>query len=197
MNKNQKNNYKELTFVWFEQLRTKRNFVLQEYKINLEKEKNNLIERLGVCLETNEKLPPLAARILSTLILTGKKGCSFEQLVQQLSASKSTISLHLSTLEASGRINYFTKQGDRKRYFTISKGHTVSMINDVIAKWEKQKAIHADILDFKKRFNKLHENDAEEQLDLHLHQNYLIFIEEANSALQKLKQTIINKQNNE
>lgn len=163
----------------------------------MEKERNDLIERLGVCFEVNEKLAPLAARILSTLILTGEKGCSFEQLVTQLNASKSTISTHLNFLESSGRISYFTKKGERKRYFTVSKDHTVSMINGVISKWERQKAIHVDILDFKKRYNKLHQNEQEEQLDLDVHKNFLIFIDEANSAIQKLKQTIINKQNKE
>lgn len=71
------------------------------------------------------------------------------------------------------------------------------MINNVIAKWEDQKAIHSDILDFKKRYNQSHKDEEGEKLDLHLHENYLIFIEEAKSAIQKLKQTIINKQNNE
>ena len=54
----------------------------------LNEEKQLLIERLGVHIEKKDNIPPLAARIVSTLILTGKKGCTFEELVTNLQASK-------------------------------------------------------------------------------------------------------------
>jgi len=78
--------------------------------------KESLIEKLGVHIESKDQLAPLAARILSTLILTGKKGATFESLVCELNASKSTISTHLTTLQAANRITYHTKCGDRKKY---------------------------------------------------------------------------------
>ncbi len=40
-------------------------------------------------MENNEPLAPLVARILSTLILIGKRGVTFESLVAKLSANKS------------------------------------------------------------------------------------------------------------
>lgn len=163
----------------------------------LEEERSKLIERLGVSIEKDENLAPLAARILSTLILLGNKGCSFDELVHRLNASKSTISSHLSHLETNGRISYYTKQGDRKRYFVLSKDHTINMINKVILKWENQKVIHQEVFEFKQSFNKVHEGSADDQLDPHFHEDYLVFIEEASSAFQKLKQTIINKQKTE
>lgn len=163
----------------------------------MEKERSQLIERLGVSIEKDENLAPLAARILATLILKDQQGCSFDELVQRLNASKSTISSHLTHLEDSGRISYYTKQGDRKRYFVLSKNHTINMIDKTLKKWENQKSIHQDILEFKQRFNKEQKKVSGKELDGHFHENYLIFIKEASSAFEKLKQTIINKQNNE
>ena len=69
---------------------------------------------MGVHIETREQLAPLAARIIATLVLKGKKGETFENLVCELNASKSTIFTHLTTLQASNRITYYTKSGDRK-----------------------------------------------------------------------------------
>ena len=81
--------------------------------------RERIIEKLGVHIESREQLAPLAARILSTLILTGKRGITFESLVCELGASKSTIFTHLTTLQAANRITYYTKSGDRKKYFIL------------------------------------------------------------------------------
>ena len=58
--------------------------------------KMGLVEKLGVHLEKREQLAPVGARILSYIILTGKKGATFEDMVTILCASKSTISTHLN-----------------------------------------------------------------------------------------------------
>ncbi|GAL00549.1 hypothetical protein JCM19314_2157 [Nonlabens ulvanivorans] len=80
-----------------------------------------LVEKLGVHLENREQLAPVAARILSYIILTGKKGSTFEDLVTILCASKSTISTHLNHLQDLNKIQYFTKVGDRKKVFYHKK----------------------------------------------------------------------------
>ncbi len=55
--------------------------------MDLEIKKKNLIEELGVHLE-KDNLAPLAARILATLILSGKIGVTFDELVCNLKAGK-------------------------------------------------------------------------------------------------------------
>ena len=47
-------------------------------KDNICKEKMALVEKLGVHLENREQLAPVAARILSYIILTGKKGTTLK-----------------------------------------------------------------------------------------------------------------------
>lgn len=86
---------------------------MHSYYIKMEKElivkKNQLVEKLGVNFEHSEQLAPVAARILAFIILTGKVGATFEDLVSNLCASKSTISTHLNHLQDLNKISYFTK----------------------------------------------------------------------------------------
>jgi len=85
------------------------------------KEKEELIEMFGIHFENNHNLPPLGARILATLILDGcRSGITFEDLVERLGASKSSISTNLNLLLKIGKINYYTLPGDRKKYFKPS-----------------------------------------------------------------------------
>ena len=80
-------------------------------KDNICKKKMALVEKLGVHIENKEKLAPVAARIISYIILTGKTGTTFEEMVTILCASKSTISTHLNHLQDLNKIEYFTKTG--------------------------------------------------------------------------------------
>lgn len=159
----------------------------------LEKQKKELIEQLGVQLE-NDKLAPLAARVMATLILNGKQGVTFEQLVNELNASKSTISTHLEQLQATNRIKYFTKTGERKRYFIINPDLMLNVIDEMIAKWETETKIHEKILDYKKSHNELCQQREEFKFDLEFQKDFLTFLREATTAIQKLK-TKINQRN--
>ncbi len=151
--------------------------------------KNKLVERLGVFIENEDNMAPLEARIFSTLILTGKGGITFENLVKDLNASKSTICTHLNTLQASGRVSYFTKPGDRKRYFNVTPNRLVQVMNEMLDKWNKQHDIHSDIIEYKAAVNSQNTVEAEE-FDLNFHKNYLLFLEEVSNAVEKLKKNI-------
>lgn len=84
----------------------------------IQKEREELIEMFGIYFESLFHIPPLAARILSILIIDGcKSGLTFETLVEELSASKSSISTNLNLLLKMEKITYFTIVGDRKKYF--------------------------------------------------------------------------------
>jgi DNA-binding transcriptional regulator GbsR (MarR family) len=86
--------------------------------MDIENEKNELKEMYGVHFEKLYNIPPLAARILGTLIIDGcKAGLTFEALVENLNASKSSISTNLNLLLKMDKITYFTISGDRKKYF--------------------------------------------------------------------------------
>lgn len=84
----------------------------------MHEEKQEIIEMLGVHFEQLFNIPPLAARILGTLIIDGcKSGLTFDDLVEKMQASKSSVSTNLNLLQKMDKISYFTKVGDRKKYF--------------------------------------------------------------------------------
>ena len=86
--------------------------------MDIQKEKEALIEMFGVHFEKLYNLPPLGSRILGLLILDScSVGLTFEALVEKLEASKSSVSTNLNLLLKLGKINYYTMPGDRKKYF--------------------------------------------------------------------------------
>ncbi len=161
-------------------------------KEDLEIQKRRLIEQLGVHLE-GENLAPLAARIFATLILTGKKGITFEELVNDLCAGKSSISTHLDHLQATNRVKYYTKPGDRKRYFIINPDLMLNIIDEKINRWENEKKIHIEIQQYKKRKNELCREDEDFKFDLDFQEDFLTFLEETTAAVQKFKSKILSR----
>lgn len=155
-------------------------------KEELEEQKHALIEQLGVQLE-NDNLAPVAARIFATLILSGHQGVTFDKLVCELNASKSTVSTHLEHLQATSRVKYFTKKGDRKRYFIINPGLMLNVIDEMVAKWEADKKVHEKVLEYKKKHNELNEEIDHPKFDLEFQKDFLTFLSEATTAIQKLK----------
>lgn len=85
--------------------------------------KEELIEELGVHFENLYHLPPLATRIYAILILNGSKGLTFVSLIELTEASKSSVSTSINLLMQTDKIEYFTKPGDRRRYFKKKSNH--------------------------------------------------------------------------
>ena len=159
----------------------------------LDNEREQLTEKLGVLMEKKYKFAPVAARILSTLILSGKPGLSFDELVKQLQASKSTVSTNLEQLQNIKRIEYFTIPGDRKRYFKLNANFTVEVIDEMIDAWENEKSVNQEILHYKEKRNTYNLDHDLPLFDLDFQKNLLVFLEETTSALKKLKTNFINK----
>lgn len=155
-------------------------------------EKQNLVERLGVFMEKNEHLAPVAARILSYVVLTGKHGTTFEDLVTDLCASKSTISTHLNHLTDLKRLQYFTKTGDRKKYYVINEDSIIQSIDSLTASWITQKELHQEIKIYKDKVNSEFEGDAK-KFDLNFHDNYIQFLDEVTNSVSTLRSKIIEK----
>lgn len=156
--------------------------------------KNVLIEKLGVHIEHTESLAPVASRVLATLIITGQKGTTFEELVTDICASKSTISTHLTHLQAIKRVDYFTKQGDRKKYFVPTKCGLIERMEEMLENWKNEKQLHLDIMKYKSERNEKAKNDSD-TFDLEFHNDYLSFLENAESSISKLKDKLNKKLN--
>lgn len=155
-------------------------------------EKKALVEKLGVLIENKDQLAPLAARILSYIILTGRAGTTFEDLVSKLSASKSTISLHLNHLQDLKKIVYFTKLGDRKKYFTMNQDTMIQSIDNMTESWSAQKELHIEIKNYKVKSN-LNNPDENSKFDLGFHDDYIEFLDEVTKSVLKLRTKIVEK----
>lgn len=161
----------------------------------LEAEKKRLIETLGVYFEKEKQVAPLAARILATLIMNGECGTTFDQLVSELDASKSTIFTHLSNLETQEWITHFTKPGDRKRYYVMNPGYISHRINVLISQWQKEIDLRKQIMAYKKDFNRLMPEKANNNAS---HENVLNFLIRSVEYFQKQTEEYNsnNKKNN-
>lgn len=160
---------------------------------NICKEKMRLVEKLGVHLETRESLAPVAARILAYVILTGKRGATFEEMVTVLCASKSTISTHLNHLQDLNKIEYFTKTGDRKKYFIINRDSVVQHMDNLINEWQAVRELHLEIKDYKETINNEKVVNQDERFDLNFHNDYIKFIDEATASIVELKTKLVNR----
>ncbi|MEM8521362.1 MarR family transcriptional regulator [Flavobacterium sp. PL12] len=92
-------------------------------------EQIKLIEELGLQLEDNIKLSPLASRIYSLLILSSNEGLTFEEIQTIVPASKSSISVNVNVLLQLDYISFYTKSGTRKRYFRLAKYFSLVTLN--------------------------------------------------------------------
>mgnify|MGYP002276852637 CR=1 FL=1 len=98
-----------------------------------------LIEKTGVMLET-KGWQPAVARIMALLLVDDSGELTFDDIRNSLQLSKSATSNGIQLLLNTGKIEYITKTGDRKRYFRSR----ISMFRDmIIAEHEKRKEMTA------------------------------------------------------
>lgn len=115
--------------------------------------KEELIEELGIHFEGLYHLPPLASRIYSILILNGYEGMTFEQLMEKTEASKSSVSTSINLLIQTNKVEYFTKAGDRKRYFRNRKNHLKLRLGNYKTLIDREIELFGKTSDFLKAFN--------------------------------------------
>lgn len=162
--------------------------------MDIQKEKNELIEMFGMHFERLYNLPPLASRILGTLILDATcKGITFEELVERMNASKSSVSTNVNLLYKLGKITYYTLSGDRKKYYKPSPfSQRLDNYQKII---EFEKALIERMLVYREKTMKT----PEESCDLENAKAYKEHIYQAEQLLLKTigRFKMIEKRNNE
>ncbi|MBT32766.1 MAG: hypothetical protein CMO01_24170 [Thalassobius sp.] len=89
-------------------------------EFTLSEKQKDLLEQLGVFLESRG-WQPAVGRILGLLIISESEELTFDDVRETLHLSKSATSTALNLLLNTGKVEYFTKPGDRKRYFKVKK----------------------------------------------------------------------------
>jgi DNA-binding transcriptional regulator GbsR (MarR family) len=126
------------------------------------KEKTQLIEEVGLHLEGRHKLTPLASRIYAIMILSSKEGFSFEEIMTITKASKSSVSTNISLLVQLNYVEFYTKSGDRKRYFRGTNNYLKLTLQEYLLAIEKELKLVKKINQFNNKHNptKFVENES-------------------------------------
>lgn len=116
-------------------------------------EKQKLIEEAGLHFEKTQNLAPLAARIYVIMILSPNDGHTFEEIMRITEASKSSVSNQLNLLMQTKKVDYFTKPGDRKRYFRASKTYLKNTLREYLENITQEISMVDKIIDFNATHN--------------------------------------------
>jgi len=93
------------------------------------KRQKDLVEIAGRFYD-KKGLQPIAGRILGLLTVMDKELFTFDEIVEELQVSKSSVSNALKLLEFADAIEYSTVAGDRKRYFQLKKRDRFALIDE-------------------------------------------------------------------
>jgi len=115
--------------------------------------KKKLIEEVGLHFEKAKQMSPLAARIYAIMILSPYDGHTFDEILEMTCASKSSVSTQLNLLLQLKKVEYFTKSGDRKRYFRASKSYLINTLKEDLERVKEEIALINKITEFDSLYN--------------------------------------------
>ncbi len=84
--------------------------------LSLSTKQQDLIERFGV-LHDHLGYSPATGRIVGLLLVAPQPALTFDEIRESLGLSKSSTSAGLNLLLRIGSVEYFTRPGERRRYF--------------------------------------------------------------------------------
>lgn len=90
--------------------------MISPVSVELTEKQRKLIEEVGV-LHEQSGMQPAAGRILALLLVSARTELTFEEIYEALNLSKSATSNALNFLLSTGRVEYLTQPGERRRYF--------------------------------------------------------------------------------
>lgn len=156
------------------------------------KDKECLIEDIGVRLETRLNISPLAARIYALLTLSSYDGLTFDDIRERIGSSKSSTSVNINALLQLKHVEFYTKPGDRKRYFRVAKYFQLSSLEVYVQSIQKD----IELVDKINDYNKIHhpEKFSNEQS---LGDVTIDYLEKMKILVNETVQTIENFRNSE
>lgn len=109
-------------------------------------------------------IPPLASKIYSYLIFDFEKvGITFDEFVEVLSASKSSVSTSISLLLNSQLIIDLNKMDERKRYFFINDEHMKIRFEKIVQRLQDELKLLNDL----NNLRKVKDEDYNEKLTIY------------------------------
>lgn len=118
----------------------------------LSDKQRELIEEIGIYHENNG-FQPAVARVMGLLLVSDKPELTFDEISEALNISKSATSNALSMLLNTGKIEYTTFSGDRKRYFRIRSSNWRDMFAKKMEDLSGLNTLLKRVLEVRKREN--------------------------------------------
>ena len=104
------------------------------------------IEEMGVIFE-KKGLSPMTGRVFAFLLLAEPPHKDFYEIQEALKASKSSISNALKNLQSTGKVDYITFSGDRRRYFRVNSRSWLKGIQEEIEKVSDLRDLLKEVLE--------------------------------------------------
>ncbi|KMQ68371.1 transcriptional regulator [Chryseobacterium sp. FH2] len=96
-------------------------------------------------------IPPLASKIYAYLLFDAERvGITFDEFVEVLSASKSSVSTSISLLLNAELIVDHNKMDERKRYFFLNEEYKKIRFEKIVQKMQDELKLLEDLNNFKK-----------------------------------------------
>ncbi|WP_090679847.1 GbsR/MarR family transcriptional regulator [Myroides guanonis] len=125
---------------------------------------------------------PLTSKLYTFLLFSGMgDGVTFDEIVEKLNASKSSISTSLNVLLNNNQIEQFNKIDERKRYFRINPKYLTNRLFTIKKSIEKELDLTCRLLEFNQN-NKLNVFKCESRIN--------VYIEHLEKSSEELSQTI-------
>lgn len=126
---------------------------------------SELFEEMTAHFVEQLKLPPLGARIYAYMLFDFKRdGVSFDELVENLHASKSSVSNSLNMLVQQKHLTIFNKLQDRKRYYRMNIGNTEQRYQNVVNYLSAELEIIGKLQNHKASLN-IHNEQYDQKID--------------------------------
>lgn len=125
----------------FRSYRTNRTFAKILFK-QMDDQLKELIEDFSKYFENTYSFPPLTSKIYAYLMLDcNGNGVTFDELVEVLNASKSSVSTSLNFLTQLKHIEHFTKIDNRKRFYRISSENLLIRLRKILDMLSQEKQL--------------------------------------------------------
>ena len=149
----------------------------------MKENKKELIEDFSCYFENEHSFPPLTSKIYSYLLLDCKRnGVTFDEFVEVLNASKSSVSNSLNVLTQLKLVEYYTKLDDRKRFYRISSENVLMQLKKILDRLSHEKHLSERLKAYKL-------DELEDPQDVSI-QHSEIYIEHLARAINQLSITI-------
>ncbi len=113
------------------------------------KETRELVEKFGVFIEKAANFQPTSARIVGYLLISDPPYKTFNEILNYLKVSKSSVSQALNLLISQDFVDYITLPNDRKRYFRLNTVSWFNILKKKMGMVSQLKQIFQEILKYR------------------------------------------------